>query len=710
MYKIHSGFYKMSELDAFIEDSADFDVITKRGVRYANCPCSFDIEASSFYDGTEKRAIMYVWQFGLNGRVIVGRTWEEFNRLIRRLIIFHGLDEGDMYIICYVHNLPYEWQWIMRRFEWTKVFFKNVRKPLYAKTEGFIFKCSYALTNMSLASVGKNLIKYPVRKLSGFLDYTQVRTPLTPLTDDELAYCVNDAQVVMSLIAEKIETDGDILHIPLTNTGYVRNFCRDKTLYREDTGKKARYNKSYRNLIKSLTLTPETYAMARRAFQGGFTHANARNAGKVIENVHSIDFTSSYPYVMCTGLYPMSSPERVEKCGFNQIEGLSKRYNLLFDVAFTEIESKPEVYDHYISASKCMVLKGKYDTDGALMEPVIIDNGRVAYAHALVMTITEVDLSIIKRYYNFESAKVRNVYKMSKGRLPKEFVEAILKLYGDKTELKGVKGKEVEYLVSKGMCNSTYGASVTNPLNDIIEFNLDSDEIYSKMACDTEKELDHYNKSKKRFLYYMWGVYITAYARYNLCMSIPVFGNDYIYSDTDSIKFTNIDKYKHFIKEYNENVRKNIMNACMALGLNPEKFSPKTIKGEAKTLGVWEWETEKEPYEKFKTLGAKRYLYKQSDGLHITVSGVNKKTGAKYLEQFDNPFEVFHNNLKIPAGNSGRMVSTYIDSPVSGTVIDKNGVPYEYHELSGIHMEETTYVFSISEQYINYIMGLREET
>lgn len=710
MYKMHKGYYKMDELNQFIEDTADFEVIEKRGVRYANVPCSFDIETTSFYDGDEKRAIMYVWQFGLNGRVIIGRTWMEFHTLINRIIVFHGLDEGHAYLICYVHNLPYEWQWIFRRFEWLDVFFKDARKPLYAKTEGFLFKCSYALTNMSLESVGKNLIKYPVEKLKGFLDYTVIRTPLTPLTDKEIQYCVNDVQVVMSCIQEKIETDGDILHIPLTNTGYVRQYCRSKTLYREDKGKQNRYNKSYRDLIKSLTLTPETYSMARRAFQGGFTHANARNADKVIENVHSIDFTSSYPYVMCTGFYPMTSPEKVENAGYEQIDALSKKYNLIFDIAFTEIESKPDVYDHYISSSKCALLKGKYDKDGALLEPVIVDNGRVAYAHALVMTITEVDLTIIKRFYNFESAKVRNVYKMVKSRLPKEFINAILKLYGDKTELKGVKGKEVEYLVSKGMCNSTYGASVTNPLNDIIEFNLDSDEVYHKEPCDTEKELNKYNNSKKRFLYYMWGVYITAYARYNLCMSIPIFGSDYIYSDTDSIKFTNIEKHMGFIKAYNNNVRRNILNACKELDIDPEKFSPKTIKGEAKTLGVWEWETEKEPYARFKTLGAKRYLYQQSDGLHITVSGVNKSSGAKYLEKFDNPFDTFNNNLKIPAEHSGRMVSTYIDTPTSGVVIDKNGVAYHYHELSSVHMEATTYVFSISEQYINYIRGLREET
>lgn len=707
IYQIYSGYYTINEMEDFIEDTNDFEIVEKKGVRYANCPCSFDIETSSFYENGMKRGIMYVWQFGLNGRVIIGRTWEQFHTLINALTVYHALD-FDANFICYVHNLAYEFSWIMRRFEWSDIFFKDVRKPLYAKIPGFIFKCSYALTNMSLESVGKNLIKYPVEKLKGFLDYTKVRTPVTPLTEKEIQYCVNDVQVVMSLIQEKIETDGDILHIPLTNTSYVRSFVRSKTLYRVDKGKQNRYNKKYRDLIKSLTLTPDTYDMARSAFQGGFTHANARRVNQTIEDVYSIDFTSSYPYVMCTRKFPMSSPELVENADFAKVEELSKKYNVVFEIAFENIRAREDVYEHYISSSKCKVLQGRYDDDGNLIEPAIYDNGRVVFAGFLSTTITEIDLAIIKAYYEWDSVKVRNVYKMVKSYLPKEFIESILELYANKTTLKGVEGKEVEYLVSKGMCNSSYGMSVTNPLNDIIEFTLESDKIFNKIGCDIEKELEKYNKSKSRFLYYYWGVYVTAYARYNLCMSIPVFGSDYIYSDTDSIKFTNFDKYENFINAYNANVKKTINKVSIDLKIDVNLFAPKTIKGEIKMLGVWEHETAKESYKAFKTLGAKRYLYQQSNGLHLTVSGVNKKTGAKYLETFSNPFDRFQNGLQIPSEYSGRMISTYIDSPTHGVCVDMNGESYEYGELSGVHMEATTYVFDISQYYLNYVKGLRE--
>ena len=54
-------------------------------IEYYNIPCSFDIETTSFIDEFgNKSATMYVWQLGLNGCVIVGRTWDEYIQVINR--------------------------------------------------------------------------------------------------------------------------------------------------------------------------------------------------------------------------------------------------------------------------------------------------------------------------------------------------------------------------------------------------------------------------------------------------------------------------------------------------------------------------------------------------------------------------------------------------------------------------------------------------
>lgn len=194
---------------------------------YYNHPAAFDIEASSFYIGEEKRAIMYIWQFGMNGFVTYGRTWEEFQAFFNVLKdVLRLSDERRLAI--YVHNLKYDWQFFRKRFEWDSVFLLDDRQPAYARCGGIEFRDNLVLAGgVSLAVVGNNLVNYPVQKRVGDLNYNLIRTPETPLSDVELGYCENDVRVIMSYIQEKIDIDGDITKIPLTNTGYVRRACRE---------------------------------------------------------------------------------------------------------------------------------------------------------------------------------------------------------------------------------------------------------------------------------------------------------------------------------------------------------------------------------------------------------------------------------------------------------------------------------------------------
>ena len=58
--------------------------------------------------------------------------------------------------------------------------------------------------------------------------------------------------------------------------------------------------------MTDLTLDKATYIQLKRAFMGGFTHSNPNHTGKTLENVSSIDLTSSYPTVMLADKFPMS--------------------------------------------------------------------------------------------------------------------------------------------------------------------------------------------------------------------------------------------------------------------------------------------------------------------------------------------------------------------------------------------------------------------
>lgn len=223
-----------------------------------------------------------------------------------------------------------------------------------------------------------------------------------------------------------------------------------------------------------------------------------------------------------------------------------------------------------------------------------------------------------------------------------------------------------------------------------------------------EKEISKYNKSLKRFLFYPWGIWVTAYARHNLFSGIYAFKEDYIYSDTDSIKATNKEKHMKYINLYNEYITNKLRKAMEYHKLDFSLTRPKTINGIEKPLGVWD---EEKGYDKFKTLGAKRYMVVQEDTLSLTVAGLNKKIAVPYLldkyKTFDKVLEKFDNDMYIPAEHTGKNIHTYIEEEKEGILTDYLGYTAEYHEMSGVHLEAAEYSLSMSDKFIEYLKGYK---
>lgn len=688
-FRLENNIYTIDEL------LYKFNTVTKSKTNYINVAASFDIETSSFYDNNEKRAIMYIWVLGINGRVTIGRTWKEFMEAYYKIVAYYNTNINNRFII-YIHNLSYEFQWIRKKFNWHKVFSLDNRKPIYAVTkEGIEFRCSYILSNLSLLKVGENLVKYKVNKMKGDLDYRKIRTPLTSMTKKELGYVINDGLVVMAYIQELIE-EYEITGIPYTNTGFVRNFCRNKCLKEEN-------RQSYNKLMRELTITENEYTTAKKAFRGGFTHANPQHVGRTQRNVASFDFTSSYPAVMLSEPFPMSRGiEYIPKDTNDFYEKLNK-YCCILDVGFENITSTI-VFDNFISKHKCTHI-----------ENYILNNGRVVLADALRLCCTNIDFSVITKTYKWTHLKLYKMYIYKKGFLPKKIIESILEFYEDKTTLKDVEGKEAEYLRKKGMLNSIYGMCVTDICRDDFVY----DEEWKVEHADLSQQIARYNSSNTRFLSYMWGIFVTSYASRNLWSGILECKEDYIYSDTDSLKILNYEKHSDYFNKYNENISKKIKNCLRFYDLDISKMEPKNKKGKSKPIGVWDYEG---TYDMFKTLGAKRYIFYKDNKLQITISGVSKNNGCEYLlykyKDIEKIFENFTDNLKFPAeyniGNkifpgTGKLTHSYIDFETEGDVIDFKGIPYHYKEDSSTHMEPVGYSLSLDDMFIRYLSTINNE-
>lgn len=656
-----------------------------KGEYFYNHPVSFDIETSSFYSHDEKHektAIMYIWQFCIDDLVVIGRTWQEFQALMIRLTFMLGLDENHKMVI-YVHNLSYEFQFIRKLFKWSKVFALEPRKVCYADTGPFEFRCSYLLSGYSLENLAK---AYNLRdqKLHT-LDYKKIRTPLTKMSDEEISYCVNDVLVVCDFIKMKIEQYNNVASIPLTSTGEVRKEARKKVLH--STGHNKLSKTGHRIQEKLQMNDRKEFETCRQAFQGGFTHANAFEVNAVNENISSYDFTSSYPYVMLSEQYPMSKGVRIVMPSNKEYEETNKRF---LTIACLEIKNlKPiDITDNPISLSR--VIKPS---------KVTTNNGRVVYMKHGYVVVTNIDFEIYKQFYNF-GYKVIYMYRYRKEYLPKEYIELILEYYNKKTTLKGVQGKEIEYMHAKQKLNSLYGMMVTNPLRPEIVL----EETWDVKEMDINEALDKYNHSKTRFTFYPWGVFVTAYARRNLFTGIKEFGRDYIYSDTDSLKVKHRERHLQYIEDYNRETQEKLKVMCQVHGI--EYSVPKTVKGVPKPLGVWDFEG---TYSHFKTLGAKRYLYDIDGELHITVSGIRKSNGQKYLSKFKDPYKVFCDGMEIPKEETGKNILTYMDTRKTGVIEDYQGNVYEYDQPTGIHMEETTCSIGLASDFIRYLQGIQNK-
>ena len=705
-FELLNKFSKLSDFKNYIKNLKYKTIKTNKGISYINLSCEVDIEVSSFYDtDNEKVGLMYCFTLGINGHSYLGRTKDDLLNLMSFIIDIFKVSQNKR-LIFYIQNLSYEFQFFMKWFKWISVFAVKNRTPVKAVTfDGIEFRCSYLLSGYSLAKMGEHLQKYKVNKMVGDLDYRLIRTPITSLTDKETGYVLNDGLVVMAYIQEQIESHkNDITKIPLTKTGEVRKYCRNMCLYGGGGSHKktGRSFLKYHFFIHNLTIQSiNEYKQLKRAFSGGFTHANPLVVGKVQHNVSSYDFTSSYPAVMVSEKYPMCNGKLVTIKSREEFYKYLNLYCCLFDATFINIESKIW-FEHYISQSHCFVCHNAK-----------VDNGRLISADEISITLTEQDYKIIEKTYSWQNLRIKNMRVYKRDYLPKEFILAILKLYKDKTELKGIDGMESEYLHGKELLNSCYGMSVTDICREQITFALDQN-VWNDVTSekDYENDIKRYNDSKQRFLAYQWGIWVTAYARANLWNGILAIGNDYCYSDTDSLKIINNEKHCNYFTDYNKRIVKKLQMMCNHYNIPFEDVAPKTIKGETKVIGLWDYEFTCD----FKTLGAKRYVVKRGDKYEITIAGLNKRTTMDYLLRTNkNPFDFFQNGMYIPATyvhdgiiyvGTGKNTHTYIDEQRDGLIKDYQGNYYEYHIESCIHMEESDYTLSLATEFIDLLLHI----
>ena len=635
----------------------------KRKITYLEIPAAFDIETNNVTpsDAGRPYAFMYHWQFCLDEQVVFGRTWKEFQQLISTLQQRMNLDNYHRLVV-WVHNLGFEFQFFKRFFKIIDGFYKDEHSPLKVVVDGGIeFRDSYALSNMNLQKFCENSPNVTHYKLSGEeYNYKIFRTPYDELKENEKAYCYNDVRGLCECIKSRL--NGDTLStIPMTSTGYVRRACR----------KAMAKNKKNRKIFHALELSPELYKKCRAAFRGGDTHANYKFVNKTIINVHSFDITSSYPASMLMDKYPMTAFTKITLSTFKKLS--FEDHAMLIDIALKDVKYKGNSNMTYIPVSKCTAL-GKH----------VEDNGRVLKAEFLSMTVTEIDYQIIMNEYDFSEIRYGEIYCAKKDYLPEEFREVVREYYRKKTALKGVDGKEYEYLRAKMELNALYGMMVMRLDNPLVTF--DGKEFHTE-ETPLEELLKKYYGSRNSFLCYQWGVWVTANSRKRLRDMITVIGKDCVYCDTDSIKF--IGDHEKDFEKINDKIKAEAINAG-AYATNKD--------GVTYYLGTWDHDGD---YVRFRTLGAKKYLVEEINkkGEHeilSTIAGVKKSAGQKFFTEHG--FESFRVGTVIP--DSGHLVAYYNDDDIHFITDDKGR---KIETASNVALIDDTYTIGISDDFQNLL-------
>lgn len=514
------------------------------------------------------------------------REWDELRAYFMKLK--RGFKKK---LMCFVHNLSYEFDFLIKNLERPKSFICNATHGVIASTlEEFNieFRCTYQLSKMSLAKIGD---LYNLPKLES--DYRDIY-PEDEVTEEEWVYCERDCDIIVPYILDELRTYKMFSNLPYTSTGKVRKKLREKLVGYEDN--------------EWDLMPPENcFNVLNKTFRGAITMSNPRFTNRILNcRVKSFDEKSKYPGVMLTETFPYNI-RKVDE--FNN-ETYKQHKFWLARVVLHDIYSNFEW--GVISSNSCEYV------DHLTAD---IFNGKIINCKSVDLYITNVDLDLFRKVYYIKDVEFKEFYVCDRyDKLPSPFIELIKEFAENKTRI-GKELKEVEkmygedsnewtekykeYMDAKAMLNGIYGMMVQKLTPQ--EFYIDDKYLWH------EKE-NQYKCVEGKHLYrnFLFGIYITAYSRYDLVTAIIAnCPETFVYCDTDSIKFI------YTGKEFNDT----------------NKDIPEYLQQFDYLKGFNKFEEEPE-YNKFLTYGAKKYCYEKNGHFGFTVSGLPKRTTINSFEEF----------------------------------------------------------------------------
>ena len=521
-----------------------------------------------------------------------GRTIQSFLSYVNNLyreIGKHASGKHHPKLSIYTHNLKFDGDFILYEIlkSGTAQLINEVRENvLYNFTIKFLdgsevtFFDSMKIFPISAEKIGK---MYGIKKLYGDWDYTKYRDESVEITSQEWGYVFHDVMIISKALAD------------YRSRGY-----------RENTQAAIAYNERLRrtyakfNKLVAMRLKKNNYEGFRKAFPfdimplpfdlhkhllmayfGGISWLNPKYACVDLVDAHSYDVHSMYPDKMANFPLPVGQPVIIENPTLEEARRLIYNYDcVIVDVEDLSITLKDERHFPFL-------MFPTLGTKSIRMQGKIID------CKNEMAVLSNWDFKIMESEYNIHSMKITKVYlfRSKKGQYANfihffmEQKTAADKVRNDPNATPEEKqNAEVQRSIAKVMMNSSYGKDGTKLIrqcNSTI-YNKDSD-ILEQQAKDEIAMPEYYLPS---------AIFICARARFQLFSAAILVRDDFIYSDTDSIKVTS---------EGNE-----ILKNSPYFDVDPYR------------LGAWGYEGK---YDTARFVRQKTYSYTQNDERHYTVCG-----------------------------------------------------------------------------------------
>lgn len=299
-------------------------------------------------------------------------------------------------------------------------------------------------------------------KAVGDWDYKLVRTPDTPLTDEELFYAKRDVQVIPTYLKWLLDTnewlhESDLGVRVITKTSLVRrqSACEIGPLESGDTTVRRAYMSE---CAREFPKTYDQYAIRKACFRGGFTFTAAATAHKVMRDVASFDVTSMHHAFINGRLLPVgfrpTPPSVLDRmCAIVVRTGIDRvltAYDMPFPCAFhacltfTDIRlRKGSAFD---TSGIALIPEGKFrrtgtgaewndsesdiDAESAIRgygygdecDTPLFAFGKLYRARSCRLHVCEIELWCLSRVYEWDSMTVEYGESTTAFRIPPDYV------------------------------------------------------------------------------------------------------------------------------------------------------------------------------------------------------------------------------------------------------------------------------------------------